>query len=203
MIPRLQRMFVPGAVVLSIVASVAMAQIPLVFLRGTIESASSDTLAVKLRDGRMTNLKLADDVHVFTLKQSSLADLKRGSLVGTTAMRQMDGSQKAVEIYVFPEELRHEPNVTANTVVGRENEILSYTEGSVLDNEANVLTIKYTYGENKITIPANVRIVMLVPATVADIKAGQYFLVPNGKPESLGTLASTIIVGSNSIDFAM
>ena len=202
MIPRLQRMFVRGAVVLSIVASVAMAQIPLV-LRGTIESASSETLAVKLRDGRTTNVKLADDVHVFTLKQASLADLKRGSFVGTTATRQMDGSQKAVEIYVFPDEPSHEP-VTANTsVVGRENEILSYTEGSVLDNEANVLTIKYTYGENKITIPANVRIVMLVPATVADIKTGQYFLVPNGKPESLGTLASTIIVGSNSIDFAM
>ena len=203
MVPRLQRMFVRGAVVLSIVASVAMAQIPLMFLRGTIESASNETLAVKLRDGRTTNVKLADDVHVFTLKQASLADLKRGNLVGTTAIRQMDGSQKAVEIYVFPDEPRHEPNVTANTVIGRENEILSYTEGSVLDNEANVLTIKYTYGENKLTIPANVRIVTLVPATVADIKAGQYFLVPNGKPESLGTLASTIIVGSNSIDFAM
>ena len=203
MVPRLQRMFVPGAVVLSIVASVAMAQIPLMFLRGTIESASSETLAVKLYDGKTTNVKLADDVHVFTLKQASLADLKRGNLVGTTAIRQMDGSQKAVEIYVFPDEPSHEP-VTANTsVVGRENEILSYTEGSVLDNEADVLTIKYTYGENKLTIPANVRIVTLVPATVADIKAGQYFLVPNGKPESLGTLASTIIVGSNSIDFAM
>ena len=202
MIPRLQRMFARGAVVLSIVASVAMAQIPLV-LRGTIESASSDTLAVKLRDGRTTNVKLADDVHVFTLKQASLADLKRGGLVGTTAIRQMDGSQKAVEIYIFPDEPRHEPNVAANTVVGRENEILSYNEGSVLDNEANVLTIKYTYSENKITIPANVRIVMLVPATVGDIKTGQYFLVPNGELTSLGTLASTIIVGSNSIDFAM
>jgi hypothetical protein len=202
MTPRLQRMFVPGAVVLSIVASVAMAQIPLV-LRGTIESASSDTLAVKLRDGRTTNVKLADDVRVFTLKQASPADLKRGSLVGTTAIRQMDGSQKAVQIYIFPDELRHEPNVAANTVVGRENEILSYTEGSVLDNEANVLTIKYAYGEYKLTIPADVRIVMLVPAAVADIKAGQYFLVPNGKPESLGMLASTIIVGSNSVDFAM
>jgi hypothetical protein len=53
------------------------------------------------------------------------------------------------------------------------------------------------------TLPANVRIVTLVPATVADIKAGQYLLVPNGKPQSLATLASTIIVGSNRVDFAM
>ena len=35
-------------------------------------------------------------------------------------------------------------------------------------------------------MPTNVRIVLLVPATLADIKAGQYFLVPDGKPVSLG-----------------
>jgi hypothetical protein len=63
--------------------------------------------------------------------------------------------------------------------------------------------MEYTGGEKKITMPADVRIVLLAPATVAGIKAGQYFLVPNGKPVSLGTLASTIIVGSNSVDFAM
>jgi hypothetical protein len=149
-------------------------------------------------------VKLADDVRVFKLQQASLADLKRGSVVGTTAIQQIDGSQKAVEIYIFPDEPRHETNAEANhSVVGRGNEILSYTEGSVLDNEDQVVTMKLTGGEKKITIPANVRIVMLVPAIVADIKAGQYFLVPNGKPESLGTLAPTIIVGSNSADFAM
>jgi hypothetical protein len=54
-----------------------------------------------------------------------------------------------------------------------------------------------------VVMPANVRIVMLVLATVADIKAGQYFLVPNGEPTSLGTSASTIIVGSDGVDFAM
>jgi len=69
-----------------------------------------------------------------------------------------------------------------------------------LDNKDQVLTIKYTDGEKTIAMPANVRIVMLVPT---DIKAGQYCLVPNGKPSSLGTLASTIIVGSNRVDFAM
>jgi hypothetical protein len=43
---------------------------------------------------------------------------------------------------------------------------------------------------------------MLVPVTVADINAGQYFLVPDAKPMSLGTIASTIIVGSDRADFA-
>ncbi|MBV9532651.1 MAG: hypothetical protein JO283_16720 [Bradyrhizobium sp.] len=198
---KLQKVIVPGAAVLSIAASVAMAQAAR-SLRGKIENVASQTLVVTARDGTMTNVMLADEVHVFKLKQASLADLEHGSVVGTTAIGQMSGSEKAVEIYIFPDEPRHEPNVPAK-VVGRENEVLSYTEGSVLDNENQVLTIKHTDGEKRIAMPANVRIVMLVPATVADIKPGQYFLVPNDKPTSLGTLASTIIVGSNGVDFAM
>jgi hypothetical protein len=143
-------------------------------------------------------------LHVFMPKEASLTDLKYGSLIGTTAIEQLDGHQEAIQIYIFPDERRHEANLLANSsVVGRENEILRYTERSVLDTKDHVLTIKYTGGEKKITMPANVRIVLLSPATVADIKAGQYFLVPNGKPVSPGTLASTIIIGSNSVDFAM
>ena len=87
--------------------------------------------------------------------------------------------------------------------MGRGNEVLRYTEGSVVGTENQVLTMKYTGCEKKMNMPANVRIVLLVPATVADIKAGLYFLVPNAKPVSLGTVASTIIVGNNSVDFAM
>jgi hypothetical protein len=181
----------------------AMAQVPLT-LRGAIDSVASQALVVKARDGTMKNVRLADDVHVFMPKQASLADLKYGSLVGTTAIEQLDGDQRAIQIYIFPDERRHEANLLVDSsVVGRENEILRYTEGSVLDTKDHVLTMKYTGGEKKMTIPANVRIVLLSPVTVADIKAGQYFLVPNGKPVSLGTLASTIIVGGNSADFAL
>jgi hypothetical protein len=201
MIWRLQRVIAPGAAIFAIVATTAMAQVPLT-LRGSIESIASQSLVVKERNGTMSKVSLTDDVRVFTLKQASLADLKRGTLVGTTAIRQFDGDQKAMEIYIFPEE--HRPNVLAdNSVLGRGNEILKYTEGSVVDTKNQVLTINYTGGENKMAMPANVRIVSLVPATVADIKVGQYFLVPNGRPVSLGTLASTIIVGNNSVDFAM
>jgi hypothetical protein len=111
---------------------------------------------------------------------------------------------RAREIYIFPDERGHQPNVLADSsVVGRGNEVLRYTEGSVVGTENQVLTMKYQGGEKKMNMPANVRIVLLVPATVADIKAGLYFLVPNAKPVSLGTVASTIIVGSNGLDFAM
>ena len=36
----------------------------------------------------------------------TLADVKQGTFVGITAMPQPDGSQKAVEIHIFPEPMR-------------------------------------------------------------------------------------------------
>jgi hypothetical protein len=192
-----------AAVVLSLVASIAVAQLSLQ-LRGTIERVDNQTLLVKARDGKMMNVKLADDVHVFTLNKASLADIKQGSLVGITAKNQMDGSQKAVQVYIFADEDRHESwSDDANSSVLGEDEIVNYIEGTVLANGDQALTVKYKKSEKKITVPANVRVVMLVPATAADVKAGQYFLAPKGKQVSLGVLASTIIVGNDSADFAM
>ena len=94
MLGRLQRVIVPSAAVLSMVASMAMAQ-DLQLLRGRIESVADRTLVVKARDGTMTNVNLADNVHVFNLKQASLADLKHGSLVGTTAIAEMSGAAES------------------------------------------------------------------------------------------------------------
>jgi hypothetical protein len=116
----------------------------------------------------------------------------------------MDSSQKVAEIYIFVDEATHEAwGLRDSGLILGKDEILGYIEGWVLANDDQTLVIKSNDGEQKLTMPTNVRVVTLVPATVADIKAGQYVLVPNGKLVSVGTLASTIIVGSNSVDFGM
>jgi hypothetical protein len=123
-------------------------------------------------------------VHVFTLNPASLAYTKEGGLVGITAKRQMDGSQGAAEIYIFLDERTHEPwAVSAGSLVGKDEETLGYIEGSILRNDGRTLIMKYRDGEKTIPVPANVRVVMVVPATVADIKAGQNFFVPNGSAD--------------------
>jgi hypothetical protein len=200
MMPTVRRAAGPGTIVLLLVASIAMAQVRLT-LRGTIENAEGQTLVVKLQDGTMKNVQLADDVHVFTIKKSSLANVKRGSVVAVTASRQMDDSQKAAEIYIFPDQPRHQPGPTAKVISG--SEVLEYIDGSVLSVQEPTLVIRSKEGEERITMPPDIRVVMLVPATFADIKAGQYFFIPEGTPTSLGTLAATIVVGSDSVDFAM
>jgi hypothetical protein len=203
MMPQMQG--VPGAVALSLVASIAIAQVPMP-LRGTIESVAIPALVVKARDGTRMHVRLADDVRVFTLREAALADVKAGGYVALTARRQLggDGNLGAVEVYIFPDQPVRNPDTSANrSVVGRASEVLSYIEGLVSSSANRALVIKNPDGESTIAVPTSVRVVMLVPATAADIKPGEYFFVPNASPTSLASSASTIIVGSNRVDFAM
>ena len=101
-----RRMLGAGAVALVFAASIAAAQTPPLRIRGTIENVDGQNLAVKARDGSMMKVKLADSPRVLTLNKMTLADVKQGTFVGITAMPQPDGSQKAVEIHIFPEPMR-------------------------------------------------------------------------------------------------
>ncbi|MGB6541359.1 MAG: hypothetical protein WBF03_10850 [Xanthobacteraceae bacterium] len=190
-----------SALALLFAASLAAAQTPL-RVRGAIEGVDGQTLSVKARDGAMMKVKLADGARVLTLNKMTLADVKQGTFVGITAMPQPDGSQKAVEIHIFPEPMRgtgegHYPwDLAPNSTMTNAN-----VESSVVSNDGQTLTMKYKDGEKKVMVPPGTEVVMFAPATVADIKAGQKFFVPNAKKLDDGTLESgVIVIGSNGVD---
>jgi hypothetical protein len=189
-----------AALALLFAASLASAQAPL-RVRGAIDNVDGQILWVKTRDGAMTKVKLADGARVLTLNKMTLADVKQGTFVGITAMPQADGSQKAVEIHIFPEAMRgtnegHYPwDLAPNSTMTNAN-----VESSVVSNDGQTLVMKYKDGEKKVLVPANVEVVMFAPATVADIKAGQKFFVPNAKKLDDGTLETpVIVVGTNGV----
>jgi hypothetical protein len=189
-----------GAFALLLAASAVSAQTP-VRVRGTIDNVDGQTLWVKTRDGAMTKVKLADGARVLTLNKMSLADVKPGAFIGITAMPQADGSQKAVEIHIFPEAMRgtnegHYPwDLMPNSTMTNAN-----VESSVVSNDGQTLVMKYKDGEKKVIVPANIEVVMFAPATVADIKAGQKFFVPNAKRQDDGTIETpVIVVGTNGV----
>ena len=67
---------------------------------------SLSRISLKTRDGATATVKLADKAPIRTVVKKSVADVKQGLFVGITAMPQPDGTQKAVEIHIFPEALR-------------------------------------------------------------------------------------------------
>jgi hypothetical protein len=186
-----------------LIASTAWAQSPdVVRVRGTIAGVDGQTLNVKGRDGTPITVKLADDVKVLALDKKSMADVKPGAFVGITAMPQPDGTQKAVEIHIFPEALRgmgegHRPwDLMPNSTMTNAN-----IETAVSSSDGKELVLKYKDGEKKFIVPANIEVVMFDPATVADLKPGEKIFVVAGKKQSDGAiLAPSIVVGRNGVN---
>src|SRR5712692_8894953 len=69
---------------------------------GTIERLDGNTIYGKGPDGSAITLKLADSVAITAVSKATFADIKPGDYVGTGAVPQADGSQKAVELRIFP-----------------------------------------------------------------------------------------------------
>ena len=117
-------------------------------VRGTIESVNGQVLDVKARDGATLKVKLADNAPVRAVVKASLADVKPGTYVGATGMPQPDGTQKAVEIHIFPEAMRgtgdgHRPwDLSPNSTMTN-----GAIDSEVAVSDGQKLVLKYKDGE--------------------------------------------------------
>src|SRR3954469_23991427 len=75
-------------------------------VRGTIEAVDGDVIAVKSRAGEDVKLHMTGDVKIVGITKIALADIKVGSFIGTTTVPGPDGANNAVEVHVFPENMR-------------------------------------------------------------------------------------------------
>src|ERR1700752_4425002 len=142
-------------------------------VRGTIEKVEGDVLSVKSRSGGDVKLHMTADARVVGIIKISLADIKLGSFIGTTTVPGPDGRQNAVEVHVFPEDMRGtgegsrpydlRPNSTmTNATVAQ----------TVVGNDGHTLLIKYKDGEKKVVVTPETPVVTYVPGDKADLKAG-------------------------------
>src|SRR6185312_12289196 len=74
-------------------------------VRGTIEKVDGAVLAVKTTGNVETKLTLVSGARIVAVVKASMADIKENSFVGSAAMPQPDGTQKALEVHIFPEEM--------------------------------------------------------------------------------------------------
>jgi hypothetical protein len=172
------RILIASALVAACAFTSATAQDKPVRLRGVIEKLDGNTLMVKSRDGAELKLNLADKLLVVEIVKASVADIKAGSFIGSGAMPQPDGSQKAIEVHIFAESMRGTgegfrpwdgaPNSTmTNGTVGT----------TVTGVDGPVVTVKYKDGEKKIIVTPSVPIVRYEVSTKSAIKPGAAFTV--------------------------
>ena len=196
------RLFAGSLLAGSLLISAASAQQPQPLrIRGAIEAVDGAVLTIKTREGDERKVKMTDNVTVTGIARTTMAEVKPGSYIGVTGMPQADGTQKALEVLVFPEaargtgeghfpwDLQPQSTMTNATVAD-----LAAAPASVRGGQQ--LKLSYKGGEKTVIVPRDTPVVTFKPATDALLVPGAKVLV-NAQERSGTPTALRVIAGRN------
>ena len=170
-------------------------------VRGTIEKIEGNQLLIKSRDGTDLTVNMAENVRVTAIVKAALADIKPNSYVGVTAMPQVDGTQKAIAIAIFPESARgagdgHRPwDLRPNSTMTN-----ATVDTMVAGVDGQTITVKYKDGEKKVIVPPDAVVVTSAPSDKSELKAGAKVLIFGATKQPDGTLsAASVNVGRDGL----
>jgi hypothetical protein len=171
-------------------------------VRGTIDKVEGKLLTLHASDGAEFKLTLADNALIVAVVKASMADIKEGTFLGSAAMPQADGSQKALEVHIFPDPMRgtgegHRPYApVANGTMTNgttSSPIVTGVDGSTL-------VVRYKDGEKKIVVGPDVPIVRYEIGNSSDLKPGARFTVQTPVKKADGAFeANRINVGRDGV----
>jgi hypothetical protein len=141
-------------------------------VRGTIAGVDGDVLSVKARSGEDVKLRMTGDMRIVGIIRISLADIKVGSFIGTTTVPGPDGNHNAVEVHVFPENMRGTGEGSRPYDLRPDSTMTNATVQTVAGNDGRTLMVKYKDGEKKVVVSPDTPVVTYVPADRSDLKAG-------------------------------
>ena len=184
----IQRTLTAAGLVFTFAASAASAQ-ETVRIRGEIEKVDGSAYLVKNRDGAELKLTVTDKPLYVAIVKATMADIKPGMFVGATGQTQPDGSQKAIEVHIFPESMRgtgeghYDWDLKPNTKMTNAN-----VEQTVNGVDGPTLTVKYKDGEKKLMVTPETAVVTYVVGDKSDLKPGTKIFVGAGKKNANGTV---------------
>ena len=158
-------------------------------VRGTIERLDGDMYVVKTRDGKLVKVALTDKPLFVAMVKTSMADIKPGMFVGSTAMPESDGSLRAVEVHIFPEAMRgtgegHRPwDLEPQATMTNAN-----VEAAVTGVKGQTLTMKYKGGEKTLVVTPETVVVAYAPGDKAEVKPGTGIFISAAEKKPDGTL---------------
>lgn len=192
-------------------------------IRGTVQNLDGQVLTLATATGSV-RVQLDQSTKVATLVQSSRDHISGGSFLGITSVAEPDGSERAVEIHVFPEDMRGTgegsypwdlpgagggasrmtngtaaaSRMTNGTVAGS-----TMTTGTLTaEAPGSVVTLQYkagaSSGSRSITIPPGIPIVAIELGDAADLPPDAHvFVVAHRSGRSL--IADRVLAGKDGI----
>ena len=158
-------------------------------IRGTIERVDGPVYVIKNRDGAEVKLTVTDPPLFVAIVKATMDDIKPGMFVGATGMTQPDGSQKAIEVHIFPESMRgtgeghYDWDLKPNTKMTNAN-----IEQTVAGVDGPVLSVKYKDGEKKLMVTPETAVVSYVVGSKDDLKPGIKVFIGAAKKQPDGTV---------------
>ena len=172
---------------LLLASSIAAAQTT-VRVRGTIEQVDGQTLSIKSKEGPMLKVVLADNAVILGVVKRSLDDIKQGEFVGTAATSQGDGTWKALEVHIFPENMRGSGEGHRDWDAPQSSMTNATVTDKVAKMDGHTMTLTYKGGEQKILVTPQTPVVAYAPGGRDDLKPGHAIFIAAATKAEDGSL---------------
>ncbi|MDP1748764.1 MAG: hypothetical protein Q8L22_04850 [Reyranella sp.] len=158
-------------------------------IRGTLERVDGSILIVKSRDGAEFKITVTDPPVYVALVRASVADIRPGMYVGATGLPQADGSQRAVEVHIFPEAMRGTGEGHRSSDLAPQATMTNASvEQTVTGNDGHTLTMKYKDGEKKLVVTPQTVVVTYAAGDRGELKPGTGIFISAARKMPDGTL---------------
>ncbi|SDP72566.1 hypothetical protein SAMN05216303_106281 [Rhodoferax sp. OV413] len=133
-------------------------------VRGTVQSVAPGLLTVKDRSGEVVQLVLPDALPVSEIYPMAMSDIQPGSFIGTAAMPQPDGSERAIAVMVFPESARGAGEGHRPFDMLPQSTMTNATVADVVATpKGRTMQLKYKDGARDIVVPLDAPVVSFKP----------------------------------------
>jgi hypothetical protein len=187
-------------------------------VRGTLANVSDGALTVTTSSGDV-RIVVQPPLHVFSRTSAKLSNVTPSSFVGVTSVAQPDGSQRATEIHIFPEELRgtgegsylmtpkggadssqKKSTMTNGTVSAAPKSGGSprMTNGTIASQNSSTITVNYRGGSQTITVPPNVSVTALAPVSTKLSKGTRVVVLGLKQPDGTMKASNLVVADSTS-----
>jgi hypothetical protein len=158
-------------------------------IRGTVERVDGPVYVVKTRDGAEVKLTMTDNPLFVAIAPATMADIKPGMFVGSAGMIQADGTQKAIEVHIFPESMRGTGEGHYDWDLKPQSKMTNgNVEQTVAGVDGPVLSVKYKDGEKKLLVTPETVVVTYVMGNKDEVGPGTRIFVGAAKKQPDGTL---------------
>ena len=114
-------------------------------------------------------------------------------------MPQADGTFQALEVQVFPEDMRGVGEGTHAFDLRPGSTMTNATAYDVIGTQGRTLTLKFKGGEEKLVVPPNVLVITYVPGDVSMLKPGAHANFSAVREQDDSYVANRVQVGKDGL----